>query len=256
MILQSAALYKDEGVSEFTLNAALRALQAYGLDCDCVSSSDILSGALKTCDLFVMPGGADEPYDAKLGDEGAHIIRDFVTQGGAYLGLCAGAYYACDYFEFNKGHASEICGERPLKLFKGWAKGSITDIAPLYDLTLDSASVTDVMMSDETFPIYYHGGPVFMGFENDPDADIIGVYKALPANQNAAIIYKNYAKGCVILCGPHPEVSADDFAKRITQENNPQDYANILNDLGHLTTDQQGLLEKILSLMLRRSLHY
>ena len=79
-----------------------------------------------------MPGGADVPYCQALDGHGNKLIRgmqliqcqysrsrfekqltqgknwavvsaDFVEAGGAYLGLCAGAYYACARIEFELG---------------------------------------------------------------------------------------------------------------------------------------------------------
>ena len=55
----------------------------------------------------VMPGGADRPYCAALNGEGNRRIRAFVEAGGAYLGLCAGAYYASQRVEFELGSRCE-----------------------------------------------------------------------------------------------------------------------------------------------------
>lgn len=250
--MPNAVLYKDEGVSDFTLNAALNMLQAYGFDCDCVNALDVLNGALDDVDLFIMPGGADEPYHAKLGDEGALLIHDYVAkQGGSYLGLCAGAYYACDRFEFNKGLDNEICRERPLKLFKGWAKGSLNEIAMPYDMTLNTAALSRLDSIAGEVYLYYHGGPVFLGTNKDPEITVLASYNELPANANAAIIYKHYetSGGKVILSGPHFEVEAEDFAKRLERETNPQDFEFIYNGLGQLTTGRGVLTEKILRLL-------
>lgn len=257
MTVLSAAIYKDEGVNDFTLEAAVNALRRYNVEVDCLSADDVLGGALKGSDLFVMPGGADEPYHAKLGNEGAGVIRDYVAKGGAYLGLCAGAYYACERFEFNKGLESEICRTRPLKLFRGWAKGSILQFAPPYDETLESAAMVPLAApsgEQDSCTSYYHGGPVFMEVEQDENAVILGVYPDLPANQNAAIIFKPYGSGRVILSSPHIEVTADDFSKRLKRENNPQAYINILNDLEALATAREAFFQKILGLLLPRSL--
>jgi glutamine amidotransferase-like uncharacterized protein len=248
------SIYKDDGVNDFVLSATLNMLQSLGHDCDCISAQDIKNSALSGCDLFVMPGGADEPYHAKLGDDGATLICDYVVEGGAYLGLCAGAYYACDCFEFNKGFETEICRDRPLKLFKGWAKGSILEFADAYDLSLDTAAIVTLRdYEGHEFDVYYHGGPVFLGLENDPDVEVIASYSDLPANQNAAILAKNFGKGRVVLSSPHIEVFAQDFEKRLAQENDPQKYINLLNGLENLATERFAFLEKVLGLLVTKS---
>ena len=64
--------------------------------------------------LFVMPGGADLPFCAALNGAPNQRIRQFVERGGAYLGICAGAYYACRKIAFHAGTEGAICGPREL----------------------------------------------------------------------------------------------------------------------------------------------
>jgi glutamine amidotransferase-like uncharacterized protein len=49
---------------------------------------------------------------------------EFVSQGGGYLGLCAGAYYACARVEFEPGTRLEVVGDRELAFFPGIAQGA------------------------------------------------------------------------------------------------------------------------------------
>lgn len=49
----------------------------------------------------------------------------YLQQGGRYLGLCAGAYYACQQVAFEPGTNLEVHGNRELALFPGVAVGSI-----------------------------------------------------------------------------------------------------------------------------------
>lgn len=74
---------------------------------------------MKDCQLMVFGGGYDLGFEAAVGKNGAKIIQDFVKNGGSYLGLCAGAYWACDYIEFDKDGPLEVVGERRLKFFPG-----------------------------------------------------------------------------------------------------------------------------------------
>jgi biotin---protein ligase len=55
---------------------------------------------------------------------------DFVKGGGAYLGICAGAYYASERVEFEAGTALTVEGPRELAFFTGTALGSVV---PDYD---------------------------------------------------------------------------------------------------------------------------
>ena len=49
----------------------------------------------------------------------------WVERGGAYLGLCAGAYYAASRCEFEPGSELEVIGERELCFFPGIARGAV-----------------------------------------------------------------------------------------------------------------------------------
>jgi glutamine amidotransferase-like uncharacterized protein len=54
-----------------------------------------------------------------------HPLRTgFVQAGGSYLGLCAGAYYACAAIEFEPGSALQVTGLRELHFLHGVAKGA------------------------------------------------------------------------------------------------------------------------------------
>ena len=68
---------------------------------------------------IALGGGYDLGFINALGEPGMSQIQDYVKAGGSYLGVCAGAYFACDYIEFDKGGPLEVCGERWLKFFPG-----------------------------------------------------------------------------------------------------------------------------------------
>lgn len=90
-------------------------------------AGELTSGKwMDSCGLLVMPGGRDLPYVAKLQGTGNRHIRDFVRNGGGYLGLCAGGYYGASFVEFAKGDAVfEVVGERELAFFPGVAQGPL-----------------------------------------------------------------------------------------------------------------------------------
>jgi hypothetical protein len=48
----------------------------------------------------------------------------FVNSGGSYLGLCAGAYYACSSVQFEQGSRLQVLGDRELAFFPGIACGA------------------------------------------------------------------------------------------------------------------------------------
>lgn len=67
--------------------------------------------------LLCIGGGFDLGYVQTLGEEGCDAIKRFVCSGGSYLGICAGAYFACDKVVFDPDGPLEVIGERKLKFF-------------------------------------------------------------------------------------------------------------------------------------------
>ncbi len=58
---------------------------------DIVNSGEIRAGALKKYKLLIVPGGWASQKIELLGDRGASLIRDFIYNGGRYIGFCGGA---------------------------------------------------------------------------------------------------------------------------------------------------------------------
>lgn len=201
-------LYADTGAGEFSLLAARRYFARFGR-VETVLADDIRRGScLKDAYALIMPGGADTPYCRKLDGQGNENIRAFVQVGGLYIGICAGAYYACRAIEYHKGRFDEICADRALNLYNAVAIGSLPEIAPYYDDTLTTAAVTPLSGQDDaSYAAYYFGGCTFQP-DDQEDAHILARYAALPETP-PAIILKSFGKGRALLSGVHFEVMPD-----------------------------------------------
>ena len=220
---QSIVIYQDEGVGEFSLHCTKHFFK--GVDIRLADAATIISGqCFDGTNVFVMPGGADLPYAKKLNGAGNVNIRAFVENGGTYLGICAGAYYACRAIEYHKGRADEICGLRELAFVDCVAVGSLPEIAPHYDDTLSSAAITKIILDrGDIINTYYHGGCYFD--VADKGAKVMARYDAL-IEKLPAIITKKFGLGRVVLSGVHLEASnthlgdfkdANNFLKELLQ---------------------------------------
>lgn len=202
---KNIVIYQDEGTSEF----GLRCLARFFKDDDvwfCTADAIIDGRVLGMADLFVMPGGADLPYCKKLNGAGNDNIRGFVELGGTYLGICAGAYYACRDIAYHQGRRDEICGPRELAFVPATATGSLPDLAPYYDETLASAAITDLRLANgETVQTLYHGGCRF-DLSDGHDCDILATYAQIAGNP-PAIIRQRAGFGRAILSGVHFEMT-------------------------------------------------
>lgn len=224
---RNIVIYRDEGVGEF----GLQCLQKFFRDDDVwlANAEAIVDGrVLGLADIFVMPGGADLPYCEKLNGAGNDNIRAYVEEGGTYLGICAGAYYACRRIEFHKGREDEICGNRELAFTKAVARGSLPALAPYYDLTLSTAAIASISLADGgQVSAFYHGGPAFIGAGSRDE--IIARYSDVEGSP-IAILKTSVGDGQAILCGIHPEVSAEDFADYPFKDEAEKNYLPAFKD--------------------------
>jgi glutamine amidotransferase-like uncharacterized protein len=198
------------------------------------------------CDLLCMPGGADLPYCRLLNGRGNAIIRGWVEAGGAYLGICAGAYYASSCCVFEAGNPDlEVIGDRELAFFPGTAFGPVH---PGFDYQSErgaaavavtfrpSPSANSSGGTTPTYTIttldYTNGGPMFLSCEGGKDllrdglwegrVEVLAEYGGRPGGPHAAGGVAVGASGaaaaaaavrCVVgggvavLCGTHPELN-------------------------------------------------
>jgi hypothetical protein len=70
---------------------AYRALKGLALPFDLIRAEDLKSGVLDKYRMLFVPGGWASNKSKSLGDTGMKAIRDFVHNGGSYLGFCGGA---------------------------------------------------------------------------------------------------------------------------------------------------------------------
>lgn len=203
-----------------------------------ISPDEIIDGKwLKDCALFVMPGGADQPYCKELNGKGNENIRSYVEDGGCFLGICAGAYYGAKYCVFDdKDPAYTVVGQRELQFFEGTAKGPILKKyfyeepmgivgAKIFLSKFDSEYITHDTVAKRYTYIYYNGGPAFIKEENLKDkASCLAFFKKIPQEDwydtsvlteavvddcgdpmVPAIIFKRIKGGKIILSGVHLE---------------------------------------------------
>ncbi|MFW9787424.1 MAG: BPL-N domain-containing protein, partial [Candidatus Thorarchaeota archaeon] len=131
-----------------------------------VNSSAIKQGTLDNFQVIAIPGGYAYDYYLDLSYSGANAIRDFVAEGGAYWGSCAGAYYALDEFEWTE-YGQTGTYYYGLGLFPGRGVGPISAIADwpniaMTEIQLNSSNgLIDLSHEQTTHSTMYYGGPYF-----------------------------------------------------------------------------------------------
>ncbi|UCE11831.1 MAG: hypothetical protein JSW61_07835 [Candidatus Thorarchaeota archaeon] len=200
------ALYTGGPTSESSRESLSRMFSWMNASVTVLSGSAIREGELENFDLVVIPGGYAPDFIDDIGARGLDKIRDFTSNGGSFIGVCAGAYFASDYIIWQG-----IPTEYRLDLFDGAAVGAIDQIAPWPNFQMCTISINrnsiriDLSSEPANHTIMYFGGPYFL--PSDPsEIEILATYDI---NDEAAMISFEYGQGRVFLSGPHPEWEED-----------------------------------------------
>lgn len=133
--------------------------------------------------MWVQPGGNAYDQQVALGPTGKSNINGFIDQGGAYLGICAGAYYAAaDYWWEGEHYAHpHLLGAYPRTM-----EGAISRIAPWPGYAMTA-------LGNGRNAIYY-GGPT-IGLQHTSIASLAGEktasFVSIDGELPAVIIYGN-----------------------------------------------------------------
>ena len=211
------ACYNGEGVMEEDLVILHNLVKWMGYEFHEVSGRDIKTGILRArkYDVLILPGGNGPVYWNDLGRQGKKAIQDFVNQGGGYLGICEGAYRACEYAVWTDAPENLVLNNSDsfLGFMPAVAWGPVFEIAEQPDPGWGMAAIDIV---DSIHPItdshqgrltmYYQGG-CYLVPHTDSELTILGVYNA---TGEPAIASCDYGQGRVFITGPHPEFEEDD----------------------------------------------
>jgi putative intracellular protease/amidase len=168
-----------------------------------LKGADIAAGGLRGYDLVMFTGGSGSAEAEGLGEKGREEVRDFVRNGGGYVGICAGAYLACSGFEWGVGilNAKTVSskwrrGQGEVKV-EGEAFGEkLTDRGVRYaNGPIIKADVRKDLPAFETLVSFRTELA-----ENDTP---VGVMVNAPA-----MVRSSYGLGRVFTSSPHPEQTA------------------------------------------------
>ena len=147
-------------------------------------------------------------YRSYLTSAGIVKIRDYVSQGGGYIGICGGSYFAANQIVW-RGWANQprdstsIYG---LNIVPVIADGPIEDFAPTY---VDSKCRIKIVQPGhpltaglpDVIEPYYDHGPKFL-FNDSLNITILG--RTVNGDKKIILSYQ-YNRGKVFLTGAHPE---------------------------------------------------
>ena len=218
------ALYSDRGVWEESVTACEKMFEWMNFTVQLVDSDDINNNRLSDFSILCVPGGNMYQYAQDISPAGIEKIRDFIRNGGGYIGICGGAYFASETVVW-QGSQLPMAS---LGLFSGRAEGPINEICPYPNYTMCQVNIADsthpITQSepDSSWMLYYWGPMLVPDTNADANMTVLGRYN----NTNQpAMLALNYGLGKVFLVGTHPEIEED-------SQRDGVDFADELDDQG------------------------
>ncbi|CAO1638101.1 unnamed protein product [Parajaminaea phylloscopi] len=233
--MSNILLYSGPGVSTTALAHTRKALQELcpTYDVRPTSATELaLAPWQSTASLVVVPGGRDLPYVEEMGkmrrkEDGGMVsaqdaVRRWVAeQGGSFVGICAGAYFASTWCCFEQGTDMEVSGPREgLQFYPGECRGTVYK-GFVYESDA-GARVTRLVAAgtDARIAMHYNGGGAFIDAEKyaaqgvsvlarypTDDADVAQADSRRTYAGQPAVVHCQVGRGQAVLFGTHPEFS-------------------------------------------------
>jgi len=167
-----------------------------------------LGDIMSRFDAVWFGGGFSSQY--RTGITHHHLLRDFVREGGTFIGICAGAYYAASTMHWQGGTT-----DYPLKLLEGAATGPLDAVSWGESTTVQLTENHPANQNTGTeVGVYYMDGPYFTWQE----ARGVQTLATYATNQQPAVITFPYGRGRALLIGPHPEMGYDQQTGEFTTD--------------------------------------
>jgi len=206
------AVFEGDGVGKSCANllTILDNSSKIQLEVSRVTTADIVAGKLDEFDVLIHPGGSGSKQGNDLGEDGRQQVRQFVSQGGGFLGVCAGAYLATNDYTWSLNLIDAKVVDR-----KHWARGTGT-----VQLELSPSGQDFFKAKSSELEIFYGQGPLLARREWDdpktPDYESLAIYGSEIAKNGApngimkgtsAAVRCDYGKGRVFCFSAHPELT-------------------------------------------------
>jgi len=214
---QNILVYGDSGANKEGLRQTLAALKESAHP-KYVINTIMAETILKTdwekdTKLLVFPAGYEVLYWRKLYGTGNTKMKDWVSAGGSFLGIGAGAYYSSQAVEFEKGTTKQVLGERELKFFVGKAIGSAFS-GFAYDTQAAAwPALINWVPNNTQCKFFSFGGCYFEPTEIGETGKFEVLATYAEKDNLPAVIKCKVGSGTAILCGSQPEYSATRMVK-------------------------------------------
>ena len=172
-----------------------------------IKGEDVRNGALDHFDVAVFPGGSGSAQAKSLDTAGREKVKEFVKNGGGYLGICGGAYLATTSYKWSLDILNAKVIDRA-----HWNRGDPTPVK----LELNSTGQQALGEPAEVTCIYHQGPLLAPSTQPDlPAYEPLATFGSEVTQRGpsgvmigtTAMARAMYGKGHVFLISPHPERS-------------------------------------------------
>lgn len=183
-----ALIYNGPVSAEDCPEAAAAIATAVGLKVRFVSNVGELPNLLKDTAVFIIGGTEDDlhPLLKAFTPKVTEALKDYLRNGGRYLGLCGGGFMASTGWNEGKTRV------KGLGLIPAATKVYRDDFA---------ARIIPVRWQGNTRPMFFKAGPSFQLVNRPEDVQVVANYE----DGSIAALMSSYDKGKLAVCGPHPE---------------------------------------------------
>lgn len=201
------AVYADAGPSGIGAVEWFRLVnESPEMELHLVDGAGVRRGALDGIDLLVMPGGNSKTEFTTLGTNGVLKLKEFLRNGGGYIGTCAGCCLLMD-------------GEDRRARMMPWDRSGTENVTLFPTLDVNEKGAAALGIKKGGHVVRFHGGP-FMWPTTNVIADAkMEVWATMDAEGTmkgrvdpkkrmygaAAMIGGTYGKGRVFVISAHPE---------------------------------------------------
>ena len=198
------ALYLDKGCrGGGVIHLAQLLRSSPDVACDFIDAADVQAGRLSGYHVLVMPGGSGYDRYTQLGEEGFEKIRQYIKDGGAYYGICAGIALALN----DPKRLRLIPYTREKNPLRGGFSAAVKFNARAEEVLSIAAG---------TRYFRYHDGPIPAKGEPvaDSEYEVLATFDShvmqkgkatTPMHGMPAVICGRYGKGKVLVTVMHPE---------------------------------------------------
>jgi len=196
------AIYTDHGADDGCIQATTNMFEWMGYTVTSVDADYINNNNLNKFKIICFPGGNMYQYSQLISSAGKQKMREFISDGAAYIGICGGAYFTGERVFWQEQELPMT----PLAIFPGVTQGPIDTIAPYPYCTMCKVNIIDhthpiTASEPDSAWIMYCYGPMLLP-NAGADVDILGEYDLV---HEPAMIAFEYGDGRVFIIGTHPE---------------------------------------------------